>query len=249
MKNFSGDRFRSRHLKIEDHAFARRTVLPEAGAVVGTLLIRCLHAHMCFVGLDVTAGDQIALHCVDYRNQKFSHPQHGIVDRGQGHIDVQIAHENRALTKQWERIAIFSDDEVDDGFVREDRLRRNPFRCRGGRNSLRDTSCTGALFALDHANEVHRGLNAQYFGLFVADQTGLGAALAAPALLGWASDDLFNMLQVCVQLLAAWMLLIFPWWLVLADLLLLGLRKWTGGGFCFDLFALHRRLVIEKVQL
>ncbi len=86
------------------------------------------------------------------------------------------------------------------------------------------------VFALDHANEVHRGLNAQYFGLFVADQAGLGAALAAPALLGCAGDDLFNTLQVCGQLLAAWMLLIFPSWLLLAGLLQLGLRKRTGGG-------------------
>lgn len=83
LEELRGDRFRSRHFEIEDHAFARCAVLPEEGAMVGALLIRCLHTHMCLVGLDVTAAKQIALHCADYGNQQFAHPQHGIVDRGQ----------------------------------------------------------------------------------------------------------------------------------------------------------------------
>jgi hypothetical protein len=56
-----------------------------------------------------------------------AHAQHGIVDRGQCHIDAEIAHENRALAIERQRIAIFADDEVDNGFVGEDLFRRDAY--------------------------------------------------------------------------------------------------------------------------
>ncbi|MGA2890838.1 MAG: hypothetical protein ABSE51_22680, partial [Terracidiphilus sp.] len=39
------------------------------------------------------------------------------------------AHQNRALTKQWDAVAIFADDEVDDHFAGKDRLGRDALGC------------------------------------------------------------------------------------------------------------------------
>ena len=62
------------HFEVEDHAHARRAVLPEEAAMVLALLVRRLHVYVGFthptdedlsvgtpvIGLDVTAGEQVA---------------------------------------------------------------------------------------------------------------------------------------------------------------------------------------------
>ncbi len=67
------DRFghlaRARHLKIEHHTFTRRTVLPEVGFVVLALSLWRLHPAVGFVGLNIAAGQKIAQHHIDHRNQ------------------------------------------------------------------------------------------------------------------------------------------------------------------------------------
>ena len=116
-----------------------------------------------------------------------------------------VAPENRALTIERERIAIFANNEFDNGFIREDRFRRNAFRRRGGRHTLADAGCAGALLALDDANEVHRGLHAEHFGLFVAGHAGLGTALAGRhGVLGMTLDDIdYKQRTVTVRLKGA----------------------------------------------
>ena len=59
--------------------------------MVLAFLLRRLHSDVGFVGLDVIAGEQIALHHVNDGNQQFAHTQHRIVDGGQRHIDTEIA--------------------------------------------------------------------------------------------------------------------------------------------------------------
>ena len=89
--------FAAGHLEVEDHAFARRAVLPEICFMVLALLVRRLHSNMGLVGLDVNAGKQIVRHHIDDRDQQFAHAQHRIVDRAQRHIDTEIAQQDRAL--------------------------------------------------------------------------------------------------------------------------------------------------------
>ena len=57
--------FAARHLEVEDHALARRTVLPEVAGVIAALLLIGLHSDISLVGLDVITGKQIALHHFD----------------------------------------------------------------------------------------------------------------------------------------------------------------------------------------
>src|SRR5208337_3128968 len=163
---------RARHLEVEDHALARRTVLPEVGFMVLAFLFPRLHADGRFVGLDVTAGQQIALHHLDNGDQQLAYAQHRIVDGGERHIDAEIAHEYRALAIERRRVAILAHNEVDDHFVGEDRLGRDAHGRGGRRNALDDAGRTGALLALDDANEMNRRLLGQHFGLLVADDPG-----------------------------------------------------------------------------
>src|SRR6202034_2741193 len=193
----------ARHFEVEDHASTGRTVLPEVGFMVRAFLFRRLYPDGCFVGLDVTASQQIALHHIDYGNQQLAHAQHRIVDGGKRHIDAEIAQEYRALTIKGNRVRVLVHNEVDDHFVGEDRLGRDAHGSSGRLNALHDARRTGALLALDDANVILDWLLAEHFGLFVADDAGLSATPAAGALFGRARNDFFNTLQMRGQLFAA----------------------------------------------
>src|SRR6516162_11427449 len=61
-----GDLLAPGHLEVEYHALRRRAVLPKIGSMVLPLFLRRLHFHVGFIGLDVSALQQIALHHLDH---------------------------------------------------------------------------------------------------------------------------------------------------------------------------------------
>ena len=67
-ENLSGNLAAAGHLEVEDHALAWRRVLPEEGTMVRVYFLRDLHADVGFVGLDIVAGEQVALHNIDHRS-------------------------------------------------------------------------------------------------------------------------------------------------------------------------------------
>ena len=97
LEDLSGNLAAARHLEVEYHALAGRAVLPEIPGMVLSLFLFCLHSNVGFVGLNVGPGEQIVLHRADDGDQQFAYAQHRIVDRGQRHIDAEIAQEDRAL--------------------------------------------------------------------------------------------------------------------------------------------------------
>jgi hypothetical protein len=144
----------ARHFEVEDHTLRRRAVLPEPSSVILTFLVRCLHAAVGFVGLDIAAGQQVALHSINDGDQQLTHAQHRVVDGAQRHVDAGVAPQNGLLTKQWQTIRIFAQDEFDDGLIGEDRFGRDTCG-RGGRgHALLFAVRAGALLAHQHSHKV-----------------------------------------------------------------------------------------------
>ena len=65
-EEFFGDLLASRHLEVEDNSLHRRAVLPEVSFMVLANLLRRPYTDVRFVGLDVAAGKQIALHNIHH---------------------------------------------------------------------------------------------------------------------------------------------------------------------------------------
>ena len=155
----------ARHFEVEHHAFARGAVLPEVGSMVLAFLVRRLHSDKCFVCLDVAAGKQIAFHHLYNRNQQLAHTQHPIVDRGECHIDTQIAPEDRALAIKWDasqyllttKSMITSSEKIDLGAMRTGTVAVS--------TPVRDTRCAGTLLALDDAHKILGRVHVEHFGL------------------------------------------------------------------------------------
>ena len=79
------------HAKVKDHAPSGRSVLPEIHRVMGTLFLRRLHSDRSFVGLDVTAGEDLILHGLSNRNEDLADAQNRVVDGRQRQIESGIA--------------------------------------------------------------------------------------------------------------------------------------------------------------
>ena len=98
---------------------------------------------------------------------------------------------------------------------------------------------TGSLLAFGHPHEVFGRLDIQLFSTLVADHARFFATLVADALIGRASDHLFDPRQIRRQLLATGMF----------ARLLKGQLQLLALTFGFDLGATDSRLKLEQLQL
>ena len=57
------------HAEVEDYAFAGRAVLPQVCLMIASTLVVGLHTDRRFIGLQITAGEQIAFHRCRDRKQ------------------------------------------------------------------------------------------------------------------------------------------------------------------------------------
>jgi hypothetical protein len=208
-----------------------------------------LHAYRRLVGLDVSASEQFTLHCRSDWYEQLAGIDHRIIECRQRQLDAGVAAHRGLLTIDRFRVTVFANDQIDDHVAGENRLGQNALRRRSCLNALHFALPAGPLLALDHAHGVFGRANVEHLRLFVADDAGLLAALAADALLGCAADRLVDALEMAGQFVAARMLA--P---RLALRLILGfvfIRRGQRFAFAFglNLFARYARSQIEQLQL
>jgi hypothetical protein len=143
-----------------------------------------LHAYRRLVGLDVSASEQFTLHCRSDWYEQLAGIDHRIIECRQRQLDAGVAAHRGLLTIDRFRVTVFANDQIDDHVAGENRLGQNALRRRSCLNALHFALPAGPLLALDHAHGVFGRANVEHLRLFVADDAGLLAALAADALLG-----------------------------------------------------------------
>src|SRR5260370_11240923 len=112
-----------------------------------------------------------------------------------------------AIERQVKRVLV--DDCVDHHPVTSEALLDDASRKRCTTDPTFFASLAGSLFALGHLHEVFGRFDIEYFTGFVTDDLFLLTANAANALLGCASDNLFDPLQMRGQLLTSGVFALF----------------------------------------
>jgi hypothetical protein len=194
------------HSKVEDHRSLRATVLPKVGLVVFSSAIVHLHIHRGLVCLDIVALEQFLAHGRSDRTQKFTNAHDPPIQSRSGQVDAGFPFQDRALSVERHVIRVFAHYGVDHHPITGQAFVDDPGWQRRGLHSLLLTIFTGSLFAFGHPHKVFSRLDVKLLRSLVADHSGLFATLAADALFGCASNDLFGPRQLRRQLLPARML-------------------------------------------
>ena len=138
------------HLKVKDHDAAGHTVFPHERLVVAAGLFPRLAGQRRFVGLQITAGQQLALLRAHHRLQQAAGGQDGVGQRLAAQFDVMVVGQVGLLAIDRLMLLIFLDHQFDDELVGQFALGDDLRRYRGGGHALLGQAMRAALFPFDH---------------------------------------------------------------------------------------------------
>src|SRR6266487_6059524 len=87
-------------MEFEHHGSSRATVLPKKRLMVLSSALACLHIDWGFIGLNVTAPDQLSPHRRDNRDQQLADFEDPAVQRRAADFQAEVPFQNHALPMQ-----------------------------------------------------------------------------------------------------------------------------------------------------
>ena len=230
---------RPAHAKVEDDRSAGPAILELVALMVAAPGFVALHPNRGFVGLDVSAFEQIALKDGRHGKQPFARGHDCRIERAARKVDLAISLQVGGLPVERQMGEVFLDEHIDNHRVRELAL----FHDLGASGRSRDHSAlrafvAGQFLALDHSHEVAGRFHVEDFLFLVADTAALLAAAHAEPFLAFHGNDFLAPRQMVGQSVA-------PGMLALYESLSLG----GDPGFLLDFLRVDSGFKLEELNL
>src|SRR5438552_267759 len=185
---------------------SRATVLPKKRLMVLSSALACLHIDWGFIGLNVTAPDQLSPHRSDHRDQQLADFEDPAVQRRAADFQADVPFQNHALPMQRCVIAIFADDRVDDDAVTRQAPLDDP-QWQWGRNHPKFLTRPASPFlSFRDQHKILHWLHIQLGILLVANHDRFSAAAFAHALIRRARQNSLYARKIRSHFVAARML-------------------------------------------
>jgi hypothetical protein len=209
------------------------------GLVVASLSFLALHVDRGFVGLDVSALEQIALKDGSQRKQQFARGRDGRIERAARDFDPVVSLQIGCLPVDRQMGEVFLDEHIDDHSVRELAFLHDLRASRRSRdNPALRAFAAGQFLALDHSHEVAGRFHVENFLFLVADAATLLSTAHAEPLLAFHGNDFLASRQMFGQGVA-------PGMLALCESFA------PGGhlGFLLDFLRMHSGFELQEFNL